>query len=152
MGFALRNDEHSVYFSGDTGLFPELKDIGERLGPFDVTLIEVGAYGADWPDWHIGPEQAVLAHNWVRGKTLMPVHWGLFDLARHGWTEPIERVVVAGAEAGCQLITPAPGVPQEFGNVSIFERWWPSLPWETNSDNPIVATGSFDRSFRPGGC
>ena len=61
MGFAILGVDHSIYFSGDTGLFPEMKDISDQLGPFDVTMIEVGAYGADWPDWHIGPEQAVLA-------------------------------------------------------------------------------------------
>ena len=152
MGFALRNDEHSVYFSGDTGLFPELKDIGERLGPFDVTLIEVGAYGADWPDWHIGPEQAVLAHNWVRGEVLLPVHWGLFNLARHSWTAPIERTLLAAAEAGCQVVTPMPGKPVTIDDPIQSEQWWPQVPWQSSRDDPIVATGEFDRAFSGNGC
>ena len=148
MGFALRTEQHAVYFSGDTGLFPELKDIGDRLGPFDVTLIEVGAYGADWPDWHIGPEQAVLAHNWVRGEVLLPVHWGLFDLARHAWTEPAERVLVAAANAGYRVITPRPGMPVDMQSDKQQEKWWPDISWQRADEDPIIATGDFDRSLR----
>ena len=148
MGFALRSADHAVYFSGDTGLFPELKDIGDRLGPFDVTLIEVGAYGADWPDWHIGPEQAVLAHNWVRGEVLLPVHWGLFDLARHAWTEPVERVLAAAEHAGYQVITPQPGKPVDPESDLQQEQWWPEVSWQRADQDPILATGDFDRSPR----
>jgi L-ascorbate metabolism protein UlaG (beta-lactamase superfamily) len=148
MGFALASGEHAVYFSGDTGLFPELKYIGDRLGPFDVTLIEVGAYGADWPDWHIGPEQAVLAHNWVRGDVLLPVHWGLFDLARHAWTEPVERTLAAAGDAGYKVITPRPGMPVEMASGIDPEKWWPDIHWQRAERDPIVATGDFDRSLR----
>ena len=96
LGEVLVGPRHRVYFSGDTGLFPGMKTIGERLGPFDLTMIEVGQYDRAWPDWHIGPEQAVLAHQLVRGKVFLPIHWGLYALAYHGWTEPAER---ARAEA-----------------------------------------------------
>src|SRR5690606_4498131 len=54
-GWAMIGAKHRAFFSGDTGLFPAMKDIGDRLGPFDVTMIEVGAYGRGWPDWHLGP-------------------------------------------------------------------------------------------------
>ena len=90
-GFAIVGPAHRVYYSGDTGLFPALRDIGAKYGPFDCTLIEIGQYHRAWPDWHIGPEQAIEAHTMLRGRVLLPVHWGLFRLAYHGWTEPIER-------------------------------------------------------------
>ena len=81
-GYALVGPRHRAYFSGDTGLFPAMRDIGARLGPFDVTMIEVGQYHRAWPDWHIGPEQAVLAHGMVRGRVMLPMHWGLFSSRR----------------------------------------------------------------------
>ena len=108
-GYAFVGAAHRVYFSGDTGLFPAMRDIGARLGPFDLTMIEVGQYNRAWPDWHIGPEQAVTAHQWVRGRVMLPVHWGLFTLAYHGWTEPAERVLAAAAAAHVPLIVPRPG-------------------------------------------
>ncbi len=139
-GFALISANHRVWYSGDTGLFPALRDIGERLGPFDLTMIEVGQYGQGWPDWHLGPEQAVRAHAMVRGKVLLPVHWGLFALAYHGWTEPIERALVASSAAGVTVLTPRPGERVEPSLPSAINRWWPTLAWTRGEDDPIVAT------------
>lgn len=138
-GFAIVGPQHRVYYSGDTGLFPAMRDIGTRYGPFDCTLIEVGQYHRAWPDWHIGPEQAVEAHRLVQGRVLLPVHWGLFRLAYHGWTEPIERVLAA-AGPGVVVATPRPGESFEPTNTVPKERWWPTLPWETAAQHPIVST------------
>jgi L-ascorbate metabolism protein UlaG (beta-lactamase superfamily) len=139
-GYAFVGDEHRVFFSGDTGLFPGMNDIGEKLGPFDLTMIEVGAYDMGWPDWHIGPEQAVRAHGMLGGKLLLPVHWGLFDLALHGWTEPIERVIVEGRAKGAQLATPRPGQSFEPEALPSFERWWPDVPWQGPDVHPVVSS------------
>lgn len=140
-GYALIGPQHRAYFSGDTGLFPALAEIGARLGPFDVTLIETGQYHRAWPDWHIGPEQAVVAHQMLRGRTLLPIHWGLFALAYHGWTEPVERAVAAAAQASVRILTPRPGQSLEPEAAPHSERWWPALPWETAAQSPIVSTG-----------
>lgn len=138
--YALIGDEHRVWFSGDTGLFPALAQIGAKLGPFDLTMIEAGAYGSAWPDWHLGPEQAVRAHEMVGGRVMLPVHWGLFDLAYHGWTEPIERVLVAADRAQIEVITPRPGQSIEPATPPPRDRWWPDVPWQTAEQDPIVAT------------
>ncbi len=139
-GYALVGPKHRLYYSGDTGLFPAMKDIGERLGPFDLTMIEVGAYHRAWPDWHIGPEQAVKAHHIVGGKVFMPVHWGLWNLAMHGWTEPAERVLAAAKLAGTVLAMPRPGESVEPGNLAPLQKWWPDEPWQTAAEHPIQST------------
>jgi L-ascorbate metabolism protein UlaG (beta-lactamase superfamily) len=139
-GFALIGEEHRAYYSGDTGLFPGLGEIGERLGPFDVTMIEAGAYGRWWPDWHLGPEQAVVAHRMVRGGVMLPAHWGLFNLAFHGWTEPIERTLVAAEKGGVTVVAPRPGESVEPTAPPAPVRWWPALPGQTAAQDPIVAT------------
>jgi len=139
-GYALLGPRHRVYFSGDTGLFPAMDDIGRELGPFDLTMIEAGAYGSAWPDWHLGPEQAVTAHRMVRGELLLPIHWGLFDLAFHGWTEPIERVLEAAEAEGVRVVAPRPGESVEPGVAMPVARWWPETPWTRGAEDPIVAT------------
>ena len=141
-GFVLASAHHRVYYSGDTGLFPALSDIGRRLGPFDVALIEAGQYDADWPDWHLGPEQAVRASRMVGARVLIPVHWGLFKLAHHGWTEPAERVLAAARCAGVSLMTPQPGASVEPSPTAarLPQRWWPATPWRDAGLDPIVAT------------
>lgn len=138
--YALVGPEHRAYFSGDTGLFPALAEIGERYGPFDVTLIEAGAYGSAWPDWHLGPEQAVRAHHMVGGEVMIPIHWGLFNLAYHSWTEPVERVLAAAEAAGATVAVPRPGQSIEPEALGPLERWWPDVPGKSAAEDPIVAT------------
>jgi L-ascorbate metabolism protein UlaG (beta-lactamase superfamily) len=130
-----------VFYSGDTALHEEFDDIGRRLGPFDLTMIESGAYSALWADVHLGPEQAVLAHQLVRGDVMLPVHWGLFDLALHGWTEPIERVLAAARAAGVRVAAPRPGGMVEPAVLGPIGRWWPAVPWETAIEAPVWSSG-----------
>ncbi len=147
-GWAFAGAVHRVFYSGDTALHDEFTAIGERLGPFDLTMFEVGAYDAMWADVHLGPEQAVLAHQLVRGDVLLPVHWGLFDLALHGWTEPIERVLVAARDAGVRVSAPRPGDMVEPSALAPIERWWPTVPWKTAAEAPAWSSGITRKSMR----
>jgi L-ascorbate metabolism protein UlaG (beta-lactamase superfamily) len=139
-GWAMIGPRHRVWYSGDTGLHPTLREIGERFGPFDLTMIEVGQYHSAWPDWHLGPEQAVRAHGIVRGKAMLPVHWGRLALAYHGWTEPLERALAAGEAAGVTVLSPRPGQPIEPEAPPAREHWWPNLPWTPGAADPIRST------------
>ncbi len=142
-GWAFASADRRVFYSGDTALSPVFDEIGERLGPFDVTLIECGAYADAWADLHLGPEQAIAVHRMVRGDVLIPVHWGLFDLALHSWTEPIERIRAATQRAGIRTAFPRPGesiTPHALPS----DAWWPDLPWQTAEEAPVRSTGLAD--------
>jgi L-ascorbate metabolism protein UlaG (beta-lactamase superfamily) len=139
--WALIGAERRVFFSGDTGMFPGFETIGEELGPFDVTLLEIGAYDSTWSDIHMGPEQAVEAHRMVRGKLMLPIHWGTFNLAFHAWTEPAERVLAAAERAGVTVATPRPGESITPATPHSGQHWWPDLPWKTADEVPIVSSG-----------
>jgi L-ascorbate metabolism protein UlaG (beta-lactamase superfamily) len=140
-GYALLGATHRAWYSGDTGMHDALSEIGTRYGPFDVTLIESGQYDPAWPDWHLGPEQAVDANRLVRGRAMIPVHWALFKLAHHGWTEPAERVLAA-ARCGdsVHVLIPQPGRAIEPTANAPVARWWPDVAWETRAERPVVAT------------
>jgi L-ascorbate metabolism protein UlaG (beta-lactamase superfamily) len=140
-GWALVGGEHRVFYSGDTAMFPGFAEIGARLGPFDATLVESGAYSGLWADVHLGPEQAVAAHVAARGDLLIPVHWGTFNLASHAWTEPAERILVAAERAGVSLAIPRPGESVEPADPPPIERWWPEIPWQTAEEAPVVSSG-----------
>jgi L-ascorbate metabolism protein UlaG (beta-lactamase superfamily) len=140
-GWAIVGPKHRVFYSGDTAMFPGFREIGQRLGPFDLTLIEVGAYNALWADVHLGPEQAVQAHKDLRGALMLPVHWGTFNLALHPYSEPIERVLTAAKSAGVKIVSPRVGQIVDAASPPAIERWWPKMPFETAQRAPVVSSG-----------
>lgn len=129
--------ERRAFFSGDTGLHPDFEEIGNRYGPFDITLLESGAYNERWADVHMGPEQAVIAHRALRGKIMVPIHWGLFNLSLHSWVEPIERLRVIAKRDGDLIAQPRPGALVAAGQALPAEQWWPKAPWLTAEQSPV---------------
>ncbi|MGR5489147.1 MBL fold metallo-hydrolase, partial [Vibrio alfacsensis] len=78
--------------------FSGFRDIGERYGPFDLTLMETGAYDDRWAGIHMFPEQSVQAHIDVKGSVMLPIHNSTFDLSFHAWNEPLKRLVHEASE------------------------------------------------------
>jgi L-ascorbate metabolism protein UlaG (beta-lactamase superfamily) len=139
-GFAFVGPNHRAFYSGDTGLNDTFSDVGTKLGPFDVSMIESGQYDPQWPDWHLGPEQAMRVHEEVRGRVLIPVHWGLIKLAHHAWTEPAERILAAAKCSHAEVLIPQPGQAVEPTMHPQIARWWPRQRWYTGAQHPIVAS------------
>ncbi|MFD8756836.1 MBL fold metallo-hydrolase [Kitasatospora sp. NPDC059577] len=115
---------HRIFHSGDTGYFPGFAEIGRRLGPFDATMMQVGAYSDFWPEVHMTPEEGVRAHLDLGGALLLPIHWCTFNLALHPWDEPAERVVTAARTLGARLAVPRPGKPFEPADPPALRLWW----------------------------
>jgi L-ascorbate metabolism protein UlaG (beta-lactamase superfamily) len=138
--WVIKGPDHRVFFSGDTGYHLEFAEIGERFGPFDITLMESGAYNAQWRDSHIGPEQALRAHRELRGELLVPIHWGTYNLAFHAWTEPAERILAAAARDEVRVAIPRPG-DSVLPDQPMVARWWPAQPWQRAEEAPVIASG-----------
>ncbi|WP_286263756.1 MBL fold metallo-hydrolase [Thalassotalea atypica] len=107
--YVIESARSKIYFSGDSGYFDGFKEIGERLGPFDLTMIETGAYDKDWSTIHMTPEESLQAHIDLKGRQMMPVHNGTFDLAFHSWYEPLERIHKLAQASEISLLTPIMG-------------------------------------------
>lgn len=117
-----------VFVSGDSGYSAAFSQIGEELGPFDLTIIKVGAYGPgqNWRDIHMPPEESIQTHLDVKGRIMLPVHWGTFDMGNHEWDEPIKRAIAAADSAGVKLLTPRIGelvAPSNYQSA----QWWSEL-------------------------
>ena len=117
-------DATRIFFSGDTGYFDGFKAIGERFGPFDLTLIETGAYDAQWPDVHMQPEESLQAHLDVKGRHMMPIHNGTFDLALHAWTDPFDRITALAEKAHVPLVAPVMGERLDIRQPALSKQWW----------------------------
>ncbi|QHW35111.1 hypothetical protein GZH47_15170 [Paenibacillus rhizovicinus] len=107
--WVILGERHRVFFSGDSGYAPHFKDIGDKYGPFDLTMMECGQYDERWAAIHMMPEQTVQAHLDVRGGLLIPVHWAAFTLGFHAWDDPVERAVLAAHAHGVRIATPRIG-------------------------------------------
>jgi L-ascorbate metabolism protein UlaG (beta-lactamase superfamily) len=117
-----------AYFGGDGGMDAKaFADIGERAGPFDLAMLEVGAFDPSWASIHLGPQNAVKAHALLRSKALLPVHWGTFDLALHAWDAPVEELLVAAKEASVTLALPRIGESVVMGEPLPSRPWWRAL-------------------------
>jgi len=124
--YAIKGKKQNLYLSGDSGWFKGLYEIGKRLGPFDVTFFEIGAYSnlKGQMEVHYSPEQAIKAHQAVRGKLIVPSGWGTFDLGLFPWYEPIERFLIAAKQVGVDCLTPKIGEVVNPRKVSGNKAWW----------------------------
>jgi len=127
--FVLRGGEHTIYYGADSGWWEGFQEIGAAHGPFDLTMLEIGAYNELWHQIHMGPDGAARAFSALGGSgLLMPVHWGLFDLALHAWRQPIERITEIADAEGLKLWSPEPGKPSEVERgEELRSEWWKAV-------------------------
>jgi L-ascorbate metabolism protein UlaG (beta-lactamase superfamily) len=132
--------ERKVFFGGDTGYTPAFAGIGEDYGPFDLTVLPIGAYDRRWRDVHMDPAEAVQCHLDVQGAAeveaeghdgggvLLPIHWATFDLAFHRWAAPADWVREEAAERGVTVALPRPGERFEIDGDDLSgvpdADWW----------------------------
>jgi L-ascorbate metabolism protein UlaG (beta-lactamase superfamily) len=125
--FVIEGPKHRVYFGADSGWWEGFGEIATQYDGFDLTMLEIGAFHPLWAAIHLGPDNAVKAFEAMgaRGGLLMPIHWGLFNLALHAWKQPVERIVELAAEKGIKLWLPEPGAPSEVvAGEALRSGWW----------------------------
>ncbi|GAA1184176.1 MBL fold metallo-hydrolase [Streptomyces hebeiensis] len=166
--WAVAGPEHRIYHSGDTGYFSGFRDIGTEHGPFDATMIQIGAYSeywpenhtdstplpGAWPDIHMNPSQGVQSHLDLQqgrpGGVMLPIHWGTFNLSLHPWAEPGEWTLAAAGAVGQAVAVPVPGQPFEPAGDLPARPWWrdASLPlnrkWPVPEITPAASTDGLD--------
>ncbi|MGJ5892548.1 MBL fold metallo-hydrolase [Streptomyces niveiscabiei] len=146
--WSVAGSEHRIYHSGDTGYFEGFRDIGAAHGPFDITMIQIGAYSPLWPDIHMTPEEGMRAHLDLQGGApsgvMMPIHWGTFNLAQHPWAEPGEWTLAAGEAVGQAVAVPIPGQPFEPGGELPTRAWWRSVSAPLQKEWPVPTVSRDD--------
>jgi L-ascorbate metabolism protein UlaG (beta-lactamase superfamily) len=125
--WVIATDVARVFFSGDTGLTDAFVEIGKQHGPFDLVMLEIGAFHPSWGTIHLGPENALTAHQMLGGGTLMPVHWSTFNLAFHAWDDPGEKLFELAKQSDVSLFLPKLGEVLEPTRVERALPWWRGL-------------------------
>ncbi|MCW8328788.1 MBL fold metallo-hydrolase [Photobacterium sp. SDRW27] len=128
--WAIQANAGSVFYSGDSAYGEHFKQIGERLGPFDVSFIEVAANvknGKGYPveGWgHMQAAHTMQAHLDVRAEKLFPVHWSTYELFLHRWDEPVNDLIAEAEQYQADLVTPLVGESLDFSQPIKTAYWW----------------------------
>ena len=127
--WVIEGTSHRVFFGGDGGMDEDnFSAIGTRFGGFDLTMLEIGAFDEMWASIHLGPVNAVRAHRLLGGKTLLPVHWGTFNLGFHAWDAPGEELLVAVAgQPDVSIALPKLGQSIIVGETMPRDPWWRAI-------------------------
>ena len=122
-GFAIKSADHNVFFNADSGYNDTFKEIGEKLGPFDLAFMECGQYNEAWHDIHMMPEETALAAVDIQAKAVVPIHWGKFALSLHPWQEPVTRFLKASADKEFKVGFPEIGATYPLEDIPQ-SKWW----------------------------
>jgi len=131
--WVLESKAQRIFFSGDGGYSDIFKKIGDKFGPFDLTIMENGTYDQSWSKEHLTPQETVQAHQDLKGNMLMPVHNSTFDLAFHSWYEPLNKVRRIAKQQNISLVVPQIGKPFTLSSdenerlVASNLYWWQAL-------------------------
>lgn len=126
MSTVIKGSEESLFFCGDSVFFEGFEDIGHQYGAFNFTMIGIGAYNEQWQAIHTNPKEALKAHNLLRGKHFLPIHWCTFDLAPHPWMEPVEWLMQENQKIKSNVIIPKAG---EFVTSAIADQYQQEFWW-----------------------
>lgn len=93
-GWVVTGAGRTVYHAGDSAAFAGFAAIARRFPAIDAALLPIGAYDPPWfMEWHhMNPEQAVGAFEVLGARTLVPMHWGAFQLTDEPLVEPVARL------------------------------------------------------------
>ena len=126
-GWSIQKGSQKVFFSGDSGYDTHFKAIGDKFGPFDLVFLDSGQYNTLWREVHLLPHEVPVAYKDLKAKSLIPIHWGMFELAMHPWYEPPQKLKAMAKEKGMVLLTPKIGQIIELGKEQKTISWWESL-------------------------
>ncbi len=96
--FLIEYDGKKILFACDTGVGNIYKEIGEKYGPIDINIINIGAYNfypltpyKDKSSYHTSPEEALEISKDLKSKKVIGMHWGTFVLSLEPIMEPRDR-------------------------------------------------------------
>ncbi|MCW9034940.1 MAG: MBL fold metallo-hydrolase [Rhodospirillales bacterium] len=138
--WAIIGQKERLFFSGDTGFHREFDEIGKRYGPFDLAMLENGAYDKSWSQVHMMPEETIAASKMLNAKRIIPIHWGTFDLALHPWYEPAQKTYSLSRAHGVTAVQP------KMGEFVLSTPTGPVAQWWNDQRERVEETNTFPKA------
>jgi len=122
-GFIFKDENNTIFDSGDGGYGDHFKEIKEKYGDIDSAQ-----YNTEWHNVHMFPEEAVEAAKDLNASIAMPVHWGAFVLSSHSWDDPVSRFTRRAKEEHVEYMSPKLGQTVNLMNYDQYqEEWWKDI-------------------------
>lgn len=121
--YIIETPDQKIFWGGDSGYGKHFAEIGRQFGPFDWAALEIDAWNGGWPGIHMFPDQTVRAAADLKAKRLLPIHWGVYDLAWHDWQKSINKVADEIQNGPVELMTPKMGEKLVPGKTKT-AFWW----------------------------
>lgn len=123
--YVLQTPRMKFFLGGDGGYDSHFEDIGEKFGPIDLALMENGQYNENWKYIHLLPHQILKAFSDLKAKSLIAGHSSRFALAKHKWSEPLEKISAQCNKEHIKLLTPMIGESVNLNDsTQKFTEWW----------------------------
>ena len=107
--FSFERNGKKIFYGADSGYGRHFEQIGKKHGPFDLVCLEIDAWNERWPQNHSFPSQVIKEFQELKGKKLLPIHWGVFDLADHAYYDSINQILDLAKRNNVPLLLPAMG-------------------------------------------
>ena len=123
VSYIVASKRKNSFWSGDTGYGEHFTRFKEEYGPFDLAAMEIDGWNAGWPRSHMSPKESSQAAEDLGARHILPVHWGVFDLALHPWHESIDMFMEEAKTKKFGVLTPKIGervIPGETATPF----WW----------------------------
>ena len=102
--FLIEYKDKKILFACDTGYGDIYKDLGEKYGPIDLSMINIGAYDFrpmfEKSIYHTTPEEALQIAQDLKSKKVLGTHWGTFVLSLEPIMEPPIRFKASAEKYG----------------------------------------------------
>lgn len=126
--FVLSAPSAKIFIGGDSGYDTFFAEIGNKLGPIDLAILELGQYHENWKYIHMLPSQFFQAATDLKAKRVMPVHNSKFALGQHAWFAPLKTITELSKNSQTPLLTPKIGEPLYLNDANQkFSHWWDGL-------------------------
>lgn len=120
----LIDGQRRIFVSGDGGYDSRFEQFGMDYPGIDLAIMENGQYNENWKYIHTMPDLLPKAIDELGPARVMTYHNSKFALARHPWTEPLDRILENSKGKPWRLLLPRIGEVVELDGSQEFVKWW----------------------------
>lgn len=124
----LKDENNTVFDSGDGGYGDHFKEIKEKYKDITLAILDGSQYSESWHDVHMFPEEAGQASIDLEARITFLDHYGAYCLSNHSWDDPVNRFTMFAKEKNIEYMTPLIGETVNLKDYKNYQKeWWKDI-------------------------